>query len=63
MYPFSTQNASALEHYEFAVGETHGYSGNPLATLDEARRHAGLESPGLILVGDAIGQSPRTAVT
>jgi uroporphyrinogen III methyltransferase/synthase len=26
-----------------------------LGTLEEARRHAGLESPGLILVGDAVG--------
>ncbi len=34
--PVSTQNAAALELYERAVVETHGYSGNPLATLDEA---------------------------
>lgn len=27
-----------------------------LSTLEEARRHAGLESPGLILIGDAVGK-------
>ena len=32
----STRNAAALERYERAVAETHGYFGNPLATLDEA---------------------------
>ena len=32
----STRNEAALERYERAVEETHGYFGNPLATLDEA---------------------------
>jgi hypothetical protein len=32
----STRSAAALDHYERAVAETHGYFGNPLATLDEA---------------------------
>ena len=32
----STRNEAALERYEQAVAETHGYFGNPLATLDEA---------------------------
>lgn len=31
----STQNAAALERYEPAARQTHGYFGNPLATLDE----------------------------
>ena len=35
-WPVSTQSAAALEHYELAVRQTHGYFGNPLATLDEA---------------------------
>ncbi len=34
--PVSTQSRAALEHYERAAAETHGYHGNPLATLDEA---------------------------
>ncbi len=37
-----------------STGEMRNVSAT-LATLDEARRHAGLESPGLILVGEAIG--------
>jgi len=32
----STRNGAALELYERAVAETHGYCGNPLVTLDEA---------------------------
>ena len=32
----STRSAAALERYERAAAETHGYFGNPLATLDEA---------------------------
>lgn len=32
----STYSTAALERYEQAVRETHGYFGNPLATLDEA---------------------------
>jgi len=34
--PVSTSNNAALEKYELAVGQTLGYFGNPLATLDEA---------------------------
>ena len=34
--PISTQSAAALERYELAARQTHGYFGNPLATLDEA---------------------------
>ena len=32
----STPSAAALEHYEQAVRETHGYFGNPFATLEAA---------------------------
>jgi tetratricopeptide (TPR) repeat protein len=34
--PVSTSTHAALEKYELAVGQTLGYFGNPLATLDEA---------------------------
>jgi len=34
--PVSTQSATALERYALAAEQTHGYFGNPLATLDEA---------------------------
>jgi tetratricopeptide (TPR) repeat protein len=34
--PVSTQSAPALERYEQAALQTHGYFGNPLATIDEA---------------------------
>lgn len=34
--PVSTSNNAALEKYELALGQTLGYFGNPLATLDEA---------------------------
>ena len=32
----STRSAAALERYELAARQTHGYFGNPLETLDEA---------------------------
>jgi tetratricopeptide (TPR) repeat protein len=32
----STQSAAALAHYELALEQTHGYFGNPLATIDAA---------------------------
>src|SRR5688572_12385074 len=34
--PVSTSSIAALEKYELAVRQALGYSGNPLATLDEA---------------------------
>jgi len=34
--PVSTRSAAALERFELAARETHGYFGNPLATIDEA---------------------------
>ena len=34
--PVSTQSTAALELYELAAQQTHGYFGNPLASLDEA---------------------------
>ncbi len=34
--PVSTASAAALEIYQRAVEQTHGYLGNPLETLDEA---------------------------
>jgi tetratricopeptide (TPR) repeat protein len=34
--PVSTQSAVALAHYELALEQTHGYFGNPLATVDAA---------------------------
>jgi hypothetical protein len=34
--PVSTQSAAALEHYELAAEQTHGYFGNPQAALDDA---------------------------
>jgi len=34
--PVSTQSAAALEHYELAAEQTHGYFGSPQASLDEA---------------------------
>ena len=40
-----------------SVGEQRSCSPRS-ATLEEARRHAGLEAPGLILIGDAVAQRP-----
>lgn len=34
--PVSTESDAALESYERAAQETHGYFGNPLASLDVA---------------------------
>ena len=33
--PVSTQSTASLERYELAARQTHGYFGNPFATLDE----------------------------